>query len=1443
MPGEAYSNPPFIIPVFGYTWSPPTKANGNAQAQGFYPAKISRGRFLNLVPDVEDNNSSRAKVKVTGSYNEKNKYFPIQNAFRPLQNPSNYLSLPPSDFVSIFNTSSSSFSESDLLSYAVTLPTTKRVASIQLEYSFSVDPKDQSFLDLVTDKNDLKNIADGNYTSVDLNKYLYLDVLLDGKVYTAKSGVESKTLKAMTLAPKQKKYGSLLTGQLVSSFVIYLTSGITTNITDKETGITTTYYYLTTWDTIDYIEPKVTIKGVKISSEFYSINPSAGTITFFSTLPNIENYLYEDIKITLDKAPKLLPLTNINNSTVIITKKLRFEDSLTSGLSASNYPQAKEIKLIPNKQIPSLRLDLRKFSVYEATNGCNIDDRCLPAQILSYAVLVSAEVDTGNGLSSLIKIPSSSETKPTINVKVFNPDNRIKSPGFSHSVDLRFYCASVPIDPGIGSLLGLGSYFVTLLAVGVGRKHAKYVFDGRTFDDNIKNIGKLTEFRLFSFKKTFLLEGSGTKNDLSLDDTSLGIFLATDDTYPLAINNGVTFTKGTFKTAFNGVVDYKNSNANSQNSVSHIYFRFWFVPKNLDTKNQDTIRSYRDKTEFIFKVVDGKTTVERNSPASFYEVMVSPPLYEESQDIQIARFISEQKKLSFPGINFTSAVLAVEVFVKTAPTGETKITTFPKISFKADSDVTGIETNIFQNISHTMYPMRSFDSSIFTNAQFLPLEKPLYLTNLIVGNYPATENSGYIQYDKKFSSTTASSAVVNAFKGLLTLQETGKTAKVRITLTERIFNQLKKTPQVDNSTVYINSDFVTDTRIISNGKVNDGNWKISLSRPEVDNDLTFKIQLSGYFVSTNGVVVSRIFKSPLLDDKTNITYEPKIQIPFYIDSTECQFVLRITLFPYTTGAYTYQSLKDKVANLGLLPGFAFDSVTISTHTIEYLKIGGNEEASGGVGFNEDLPLTPPKILGNDPDIDGQFFFVASDDVLGTKTVSSTNPLKITGTLYSPTWFINMPEDAEVKFNSSFVGNSSSQILFRSVLGVSKEDGLSAVTSHLAGNISVAFNSSRTNAQSQGETDVLSLSGNNGTYESFNIKNYSGAGDTIGSSLKGQNPQLLNFKPINNSNTNRNSFYLMNIASDNNGTYSSVAINNSSGSKDSWALPGSEYYESPSSFEVEKRLFNEVSLTSSVADEIRNTIYTLSYYEGGSLILKNTQAFLASVNKTEYGVTNYLVAGPLPDETKLSYINLQPSETNAVASTYPLLVSFKTDCFVIMYVSQNNDSIKYKILRNGSLSDEGVAFDFSTIFNVKSTSYFISGLTGIYDKVRKCVHVVFWCDDKLFYFSFSTFIRNYYALIPRLQLISGNFELNVANNLLIYNLNQANYVALFNDVLNVGAKDNSKVPSQRPALALTLSRKNNLLLVWYKDSTNKLVSKTLDPYVNVYDKRTYEVITK
>jgi hypothetical protein len=113
--------------------------------------------------------------------------------------------------------------------------------------------------------------------------------------------------------------------------------------------------------------------------------------------------------------------------------------TIVAGLSASNYPQAKEIKLIPNKKINSLKLDIKKFSIYEAVSACNIDDRNLPSIILSYAVLVDCEVGTSNSSSATFVAPSSFRNRPTINVKVFNTDSRIQSPGFSHNVDLRLF--------------------------------------------------------------------------------------------------------------------------------------------------------------------------------------------------------------------------------------------------------------------------------------------------------------------------------------------------------------------------------------------------------------------------------------------------------------------------------------------------------------------------------------------------------------------------------------------------------------------------------------------------------------------------------------------------------------------------------------------------------------------------------------------------------------------------------------------------------------------------------------------------------------------------------------------------------------------------------------------------------------------------------------------
>ena len=1334
MPGEAYSNPSFIPPIFGYTWSPKTNANGNATAQGFYQARIGRGRFYNAVPDVNNNSSSRTKVKVTGLYSSGQEYFPIQNVFRPLQNPSNYISLPPSDYIDITNKLDGDTIE-ELLSYAITIPASKRIASIQLEYSFVVDPKDKTFLDTVTDQEDKKNIESGDYGKVDLTKYLYLDVLLDGKVYTSKSG---------------------------------------------------------------------------------------------------------------DKAAKLLPLTGLSTFTAFVKKQLRFEETIVSGLSASNYPQAKEIKLIPNKKIKSFKLDIKKFSIYEAVNACNIDDRNLPSIILGYAVLVDCEVDTSNSSSSTFKAPSSAETKPTINVKVFNPDNRIQSPGFSHSVDLRFFCAATPIDSGsaaaLGNVGGEGSFFVTLLNVGVGRRHARYVFDGTTLSTEVK---KLTEFTLYSKKQTVTLSGSGKSNDKDIVDASLGIFIATDEKYPLPINSGITFTKGTFKTAFDGSVNFKDSDATASNSVSHVYFRFWFVPVDVNTSDIETIRKYREKTEFIFKVVDGKTTIAREKPKSFLDLLVSPPLDENSQTFEVARYINEQKKLTFTDLDFTSAVLAVEVFVKTNSTDGTKFTKFPKINFTASSEVSGIESNIFQNISHTLYPMRSFDSSIFTSATFTAIKSPLNLTNLLTGNKKAPEISGYVQYDQKFASATPNSPVENSFVDLLIINPTSQTGKINVTLTEQVFKLLKKTSQTSGSLALINTDFVTDGQLLSNGRVNTGTWTIKLKRKKVDKDLGFDLQIQGLMISSNGKVLSRLFKSPLLTDKEEITYSPIINIPFNIESVETQFVLRISLYPYSSGKYTYSDLKSTAAKEGLEPGFKFESVSITKHTLEYLNVVANDDVSGGPGFNEDLPIAPVKVLGNDPEIDGQFFFIASDDSLGTKTVTTTNPYRVTGTLYSPTWFVSMPEDSEVKFNSAFTGSSSSKILFRSVLGAAQgEDSVSVSTSKLGGKINVAYNSNRADAGEGGEVDVISLSGYSGTYESYNVKSYPKTGDFNSNAetpFKGKNPQLMNFHPVDNSLPNGDFFYLLGESSDNTGPFASAAVNNSGANVQSWKLPGSDFFQSDEGFAVQKQLFNQLVFTSAFIDQTRNTLFALGYVDGGSLILKTTQVFSASNGNP--GVTTYLISGPEPNPLSEDFYpnfkSLQTSNTDPVAQTYPSIMGFDKNKFVIFYVALGGRAIKCKFLNGLNLSEERTVIDLNTILENSSTSNSISGLASIYDNKTKVIHLTFWCNNKIFYLNFSSYIDLPYDVMPLLQLVAGNFVPDKANNSLIYNLNEFGYVILNNNDDN----DNGDIPQQRMGLTLTFKKNNHFLIAWYKDTNNKIVSKTINPYINVYDKKVYEVFSK
>jgi hypothetical protein len=485
-------------------------------------------------------------------------------------------------------------------------------------------------------------------------------------------------------------------------------------------------------------------------------------------------------------------------------------------------------------------------------------------------------------------------------------------------------------------------------------------------------------------------------------------------------------------------------------------------------------------------------------------------------------------------------------------------------------------------------------------------------------------------------------------------------------------------------------------------------------------------------------------------------------------------------------------------------------------------------------------------LGNDPDIDGQFFFIASEESLGTKTVTNTNPYKVSGTLYSPTWFVSMPENSEVKFNSSFTGSSSAKILFRSVLGGAQaaEDSVSVATSNLSGKMTVVYNSNRADASENGEVDIVSLSGYSGMYDSYNVKSYPTTGDFSSNAetpFKGKNPLLINFSPIDNSLPNADFLYLLGDSSDNTGVFSSVAVNNAGDNQQSWQLPGTDFFQSKEGFALQKQLFNHLAFTSAFMDKARNSVFAVGYVDGGSLILKNTQAFSASTGNP--GVRTYLIAGPTPaplsEDFYPNFINLQTIDSDPIAQTFPNIIGFERNKFIIFYVALGGRAIKYKILNGLDLSKERTVIDLNTILGSSSSSITISGLTTVYDKTIKTIHLSFWCNNKIFYLSFSSYVESPADIMPMLQLVSGNFNPDKANNSLVYDLNQAGYLVLNND----DANDNGDIPQQRSGLSLTSKQNNQFLIAWYKDTNNKIVSKTINPYIKVFDKKVYEVFSQ
>jgi len=1218
----------------------------------------------------------------------------------------------------------------------------------------------------------------------------------------------------------------------------------------------------------DFVKDETDIKAIL---EYRAGNQEALGNFQFQNYPVISLYL-ENKKFYPDNGttPLTLSLTGIHKDVIkngiistVYPETTKLDLITGSSLTGLQRPSADNLKLaLSNEDLycASLRLRIRKIWLFRAFDETNLNPRNLPCNILGYAVTLRKVIDPEKN-TYFVTFPKGDNYRPTVNLKLFDPEARTNSAGFAHGVNLRFYFASVPISGIFDAFGGLGfdspiqAYQFTLLGIQAGKRQARYCFfedeDLKKKNPNAQYL-KLNKIATLTKNKSFSLQQEIKQEPGLINaDTEIGIFVALDETTPVSLKSGVNFSKGLFRASF------KCSTINNFNNNNyHIYFRMWFAPKDAVQKN--SALAYRSNTEVCFESTATTTKIVRRSPTKYDEVLISPPATSNSTQFEIGRYISDRQLISFPDIqDIDQAVLVVGVYAKASGVNVSGTV----VNFTFDTDEHGFDTPIYQVISKELHPIRNPSETSFTSNSYLKVANTLKVSSSMTGRRPipivyqkpadADKNYTYRPYKNKFLSYNGSSDSY-AFEDVALLKkpddfEIYDTGKLNITITEELFRSLSK---VTSPSKTIIADFVTDIVSLQNGRINTGPWAIKVVRNKInDVSIDFNLIIEGLLVDTQGKVISRLFKSKELKDSGGFTqtfaYNTNFTFPFLIDGSETQFVLRLNFLPFCDLQYTYSELLEYYeTKLKIDFGFRIDSIEITQNTIEQERIIYNAPSSpsaiGSPAYYEDLPLTPTKILGADVNADSQFYFIASPESLGTKTVTPQDPYTLSGTLYSPTWFVDLPSNMEVRLNHSF---GSAEPKFRTATSkVLKEDSIGVVNSGHSDTFIVAYSTNRTNANDAGEIDVLKVNSYGSSYDQYTVSSYDNSGNPVAKFL-GTHPKLINFSQANNLQGSANQIYLMTEAISPEGNIISAAFSENDGQRKGWGMPAEQAYDTVTGFGNEvKKIFTGFNLFTPAIDKLNQTFYGAGYVEPGALIFKvNRSVNVSADNKNEY--KNYLLAGVEPENKDLfsGLVDLRNDDEkkteDPLLATHVDLIKVFDSNFLLHYVKNNAKyEIKSKTFNLNTTSPEFTLFTFKNIIPAIYSSLQIYGLSFYYDQVARILHSIFWCDSKLFYFHTSYCAYSPGANInPRLQLIAGNFTVDEKKNKLLYALVQEKYIVINNN----DRLEELDVPLQRAGISLEKKGTSASLSVWYKDKNNDLVSRNIIPYGYVTEKKYYK----
>ena len=181
----------------------------------------------------------------------------------------------------------------------------------------------------------------------------------------------------------------------------------------------------------------------------------------------IDGKEYPDPKIDSNKDKLELKATGLRNSDSTILTQRETTIRFGNGVVSTDFSEVSNIQIKVLGNAPSVRLSIYKIYLFDAQK-VNLRDEQVPCNVLSYAF--PALFNYNPTVRSLYFPTSIDFKRPNLHVKLFDPTQTFNSPGFAHSVSLRFLIFSWPItllDPlailSMGQLSGSGLYFTRII--------------------------------------------------------------------------------------------------------------------------------------------------------------------------------------------------------------------------------------------------------------------------------------------------------------------------------------------------------------------------------------------------------------------------------------------------------------------------------------------------------------------------------------------------------------------------------------------------------------------------------------------------------------------------------------------------------------------------------------------------------------------------------------------------------------------------------------------------------------------------------------------------------------------------------------------------------------------------------------------------------------------